>query len=59
MNFLNDPSFVKRSVFTFSTVGGGEDEEDQPEPETDVEVEGVDGGDGDASEEGDEVTQGL
>ena len=35
------------------------DEEDQPEPEADVEVEGVDGGDGDASEEGDEVTQGL
>ena len=46
-------------VFTFSTVGGSEDEEDQPQPEADVEVERVDGVDGDASEEGDQVTQGL
>ena len=44
---------------TFTTVGGSEDEKQQPEPEADVEVEGVDGADGDTSEEGDEVTEGL
>ena len=49
----------KTKVFTFSTIGGSEDQEDQPEPEADVEVERVDGGDGDASEEGDQVTEGL
>ena len=45
--------------FTFCTIGGGEDDEDQPNPEAEVEVEGVDGGDGDAPEEGDEVAEGL
>ena len=47
------------SSSTLCTVCGGEDDEDQPNPEAEVEVEGVDGGDGDASEEGDQVTQGL